>query len=474
MITRIEIDGFKNLVDFTLDFGPLTCIAGPNSAGKSNIFDAIQFLSFLTDHTLIEAALKIRDADRDTSDVRDLFWTDGEQRRQDFKIAVEMIVNPDTKDDFGRPAIAASTFLRYEITINYESPAFEIGSLGRLVLDEEKLDYIKEKDARDHLHFPHSAQNFREPAIINRRRTNSSFIYVQKSSDGIREIVVSHEAGARGPGQRSPADSAPSTIVGTSNSSATPTILAARREMQSWRLLALEPSVMRKPDRFYENAHVSPQGGHLPSTLRRLANGSKKFGREAEDIYAEITSRLSEFVVVSKVEVISDDVRQLLTLQITELSGVKLPASSLSDGTLRFLALAIIAADPESTGVICMEEPENGIHPAKLNVIVNLLRDIAVDTDEKPGQDNPLRQIIVATHSPYFVQLQNKEDLVFALEASIRGKNNKALKVLRCQPLEGTWRARKSISSVGFATVLAYLTNPPDAQLKLPEVPEVD
>ena len=42
MLTRLKSNGFKNLVDFSLDFGPYTCIAGPNGVGKSNIFDAIQ------------------------------------------------------------------------------------------------------------------------------------------------------------------------------------------------------------------------------------------------------------------------------------------------------------------------------------------------------------------------------------------------------------------------------------------------
>ena len=36
MLTRLEVNGFKNLVDFALDFGPFTCIFGPNGAGKSN------------------------------------------------------------------------------------------------------------------------------------------------------------------------------------------------------------------------------------------------------------------------------------------------------------------------------------------------------------------------------------------------------------------------------------------------------
>lgn len=40
MLTRLEVDGFKNLVGVEVDFGPLTCIAGPNSVGKSNLFDA--------------------------------------------------------------------------------------------------------------------------------------------------------------------------------------------------------------------------------------------------------------------------------------------------------------------------------------------------------------------------------------------------------------------------------------------------
>ena len=47
MLTRLEADGFKNLIDFAVDFGPYTCIAGPNGVGKSNVFDAIHFLSLL-------------------------------------------------------------------------------------------------------------------------------------------------------------------------------------------------------------------------------------------------------------------------------------------------------------------------------------------------------------------------------------------------------------------------------------------
>lgn len=473
MLTRLEVDGFKNLVAFSLDLGPFTCIAGPNSVGKSNIFDAIQFLALLTDHTIMEAALKVRGAHPDTSDIRDLFWTDGTRRQERFKIACEMLVEPQVHDDFGRPAEASSTFLRYEIEIRHLPPSSEAGLLGRLVLQSESLTYVTQGEASRHMRFPHSASQFRAAAVKNTRRSASGFISVRTADDGKREIVVHQDGGSRGQGQTAPADSAPRTIVGTSNTSATPTVLAARREMQAWRLLALEPSAMRRPDRFQTEPRVTVNGGHLAATLYRLALHADQNGRDKADVYAEVANRLCDLVSVRSVKVIPDEVRQLLTLHVTEASGVALPASSLSDGTLRFLALAVIAADPEARGVMCMEEPENGIHPAKMPAMVDILREIAVDPDAGPGPENPLRQVIVATHSPAFVQLQNPNDLVFALEASIRLENGAPASILRCQPLTDTWRATQPAKSVGLGTILSYLTAPPGAQLKLPSMQDL-
>jgi hypothetical protein len=43
MITRIEIDGFKSFLDFKLDMPPFLAIVGPNSSGKSNLFDALEY-----------------------------------------------------------------------------------------------------------------------------------------------------------------------------------------------------------------------------------------------------------------------------------------------------------------------------------------------------------------------------------------------------------------------------------------------
>jgi predicted ATPase len=469
MLTRLEANNFKNLIGFASDYGPLTCLAGPNAVGKSNVFDAIHFLSLLADHSLMDAALAVRGADTDTTDLRDLFWTDGHSRSESFTLAAEMIVDGSVIDEFGRPARATSTYLRYDIEIGYEPPG-PSGALGRLVLLAERLNYLTEGEAARRLSFPHSAKSFRRFAISNKRRTTGGFITTERAADGKTEIHIHQDGGSRGKPQKAPAATAPRTIVATSNTSATPTILAARREMQNWRMLALEPSSMRSADRFHDEPHVSAHGDHLASTLYRLGLAATSSGSSAEQVYSKVASRLADFVPVTNVRVIRDDVRQLLTLEVRERSGAWLPARSLSDGTLRFLTLTILGEDPDADGVLCMEEPENGIHPAKMNAMMALLKALAVNAEAKPSGQNPMRQIIIATHSPILVQLMSRDSLVFAVNASIKSATGRATTTIRLRPIMDTWRATKDEPGVGLGTVLSYLTSPPGAQLRIEDL----
>ncbi len=467
MLTRLEVDGFKNLLGFAADFGPFTCIAGPNGVGKSNLFDAIRFLSLLADHNLVMAGSLVRQVGGDTSDLQDLFWRNSSGATQRFRIAAEMLVDRNVTDDFGRPAAATSTFLRYEVEIGYDGPPQRtVGE--RLTLLSEQLHYFTEGKAARRLKFPHSRARFREAAVVNERHSPAGYISVRTAEDGQTEIHIHGDGGSRGPGQVAPAAQARATIVGTSNTSGTPTILAARREMQRWHFLALEPSAMRQPDRFQADPTLSPHGAHLPAVLYRLAAGAS--GDDSEAVYARTANRLAALVPVVGLRVDVDQVRRLLTLVVEEQGGVRLPASSLSDGTLRFLALAVLAADPEATGLYCIEEPENGIHPARLTEMVHLLRDLAVNPDEKPDADNPFRQVIVATHSPAFVQLQRPDDLLFAVETLSRDSGGRPMRTLRCRPVENTWRARSGVPAVGGTTILDYLGNPPCSQLTLPDL----
>ncbi|OLO63631.1 hypothetical protein BKH23_01330 [Actinomyces oris] len=64
MLTRFEVSGFKNLNDVVVEFGPFTCVAGPNAVGKSNLFDAIRFLSGLADSTFTEVCAGVRSVEK--------------------------------------------------------------------------------------------------------------------------------------------------------------------------------------------------------------------------------------------------------------------------------------------------------------------------------------------------------------------------------------------------------------------------
>ncbi len=470
MLTRLEVNGFKNLVNFSLDFGPYTCIAGPNGVGKSNIFDAIRFLSLLTERTINEAALQIRNAGEETGEIEDLLCYGGGKRSDRMSFAAEMIVGETVRDDFGREAKASSSFLRYEVAFRYDPPSPTGGLLGGLTLEREELRPITAGNAGRHLRFPHSKSKFRDSVVFNKRHARSGFISTQIDPETEQAAIVVHQdGGSHGRGRPSPAQGATRTIIGTENTSATPTILAARREMQSWRVLALDPAAMRRPDRYTQPPGIAANGAHIPATLQHLSNLAMEQGERSDVVCQMVSVVLSELVPVNRVEVVKDDVRQLLHLEVEEQSGIKLRANSISDGTLRFLALAAVTEAVDENGVFCMEEPENGIHPAKLEAMHRLLHDIAVDVDELVDLENPLRQVVVATHSPYFVQLQEKGDLVLAKPRMTRSDAGVLMEhLLQCQPYQGTWRCSDEREGMNLLSLQSYLIPPQTAQVAFP------
>src|SRR6202035_5700128 len=99
MLTRLEVDGFKNLLNLQVDRGPFTCIAGANGAGKSNVFDAIQFLSLLASKSFLDAAQEVRGVHgARLGDPRDLFWDGYAAGEHRMKFAAEMIVPQEVED----------------------------------------------------------------------------------------------------------------------------------------------------------------------------------------------------------------------------------------------------------------------------------------------------------------------------------------------------------------------------------------
>lgn len=74
-----------------------------------------------------------------------------------------------------------------------------------------------------------------------------------------------------------------------------------------------------------------------------------------------------------------------------------IPASRLSDGTLRYLCLLAILCDPEPPALVCIEEPELGLHPDMLPKIADLL----ISASERT-------QLVVTTHSDILVDAMSE------------------------------------------------------------------
>ena len=469
MLTRLQVSGFKNLVDIDVRFGPFTCIAGANGTGKSNLFDAIQFLGRLASDTFVDAAASIRAEEDKASSVLSLFHRVGSEYADSISFTAEMIIPDEGVDDLGQEAKATFTFLRYAVELAYRVDE-RLPFPGSFELVKESLEHIKLGEAWKHLRFHHSAKDWRN-SVVKGRRT-APFISTD-FHEGQRVIRLHQDGGSSGRPQTISASNLPRTVLSTVNATESPTALLARREMQSWRLLQLEPSSLRRPDGFMTPPGMGSDGSHLPATLFSLAHSEDQADSDGPDtwVYEQIALRLSELIDdVYEVSVDRDEKRQLFTLQVQDKNGTTHPARSLSDGTLRFLALAVLALDPTAIGVICLEEPENGIHPGRISAMLELLQDIAVDVHRPVAEDNPLRQVIVNTHSPAVVHLVPPESLLIAeTEQAIR--NDKRFQKAVFKWLPDNWRGEASSNekTVMKGRLLYYLNPVPNngSQLSL-------
>jgi len=459
MLTRLTISGFKNLVDVDVRFGPFTCIAGVNGVGKSNLFDAIMFLSVLADKPLLDAARSVRDG---TSDIRTLFHRVGNEFGKCMTFEAEMIVPQNGTDDLGQGAQASITSLRYAITIGYRS---ENGhKQGGLELLKEELTHINRGDALKHFLFSNKPK-WRDSAVTGRR---SGGDFISTDGEGKDRVIKLHQdGGGHGRPRSILATNLPRTVLSTANAAENPTALMAKREMQSWRLLQLEPAALRKPDEISAPTKLSANGSHLAATLYHLPKakhyndqGSTGSDDTALSVYSKVANRLSDLIDdVKAISVDYDEKRELLTAIVTGRDGTPHSARSLSDGTLRFLALVVLELDTEASGLICLEEPENGIHPERIPAMLDLLQDIAMDTNEPIGSDNPLRQVIINTHSPAVVAQIPDESLLVA-ESIELNESGTRYKAVRFSPLGDTWRHKKAtgeVTVVSKGKILSYL-----------------
>jgi predicted ATPase len=457
MLLRLRVQGFKNLRNVTVVFGPLTCFVGPNGVGKSNLFDAIQFLRHLADDEIQVAAEAIRQPTESGFSALDLFWN--RDPNTHLRFDADMLVPLDAEDDFGQRVTPTASLVTYSLGLRYSSEE------NRLVLSHEELKHQKKADARQHVRFPHTPA-FLE-SVVQSKRFGSAFISTE-DVEGQTRIKLHGDGGSRG--RPVPANPSPRTILGGTGSKEYPTIVATRREMSSWHSVHLEPSSLRTPDRFGETASVDEHGRHIAATLRRLAKerGSADgdvapASVQIDQICAEAANQLARLVDgVVDIRVRDDEARQHHVVEVRfRDAGLWMPPRALSDGTLRYLALVAMQMDTRSSRVLCLEEPENGIDSRGVPALMALLRDYAVDPKERIGPDNPLRQVMINSHSSEVVKQLSASEILFV--ESVQGVEGRSAYIRPVSYAEN-WRNDEGVSA---AYLDVWIGGTPRGQLVL-------
>lgn len=141
------------------------------------------------------------------------------------------------------------------------------------------------------------------------------------------------------------------------------------------------------------------------------------------------------------------------------------------------MALCGSSRSPFSSGggkpeLVCLEEPESGIHPTRIAAIIQLLLDIVVDPEFPVDADNPLRQVIVNTHSPGFVESCPADALVVADSAErLDDVSGCRVTTARFSALPRTWRHRLApdVQPVFLPQPLSYLSYTSRAGTPVPD-----
>jgi hypothetical protein len=210
---------------------------------------------------------------------------------------------------------------------------------------------------------------------------------------------------------------------------------------QGVRFVQLNSAAMRHPAPATRPTELELDGTNLPRVVGSLLkNGPGRSGSEGRAAIARWTEHLR--YALEDLESIgwaarAPDNAEYLILKFA--GGLECPSWLLSDGTLRMLALTLPAFLPVPPSLYMVEEPENGVHPHALEIVVKALAAI------------PAAQVFLATHSPLLVQQVGAKPLLcFTRDEKtgvhiIRGQNHPALK---------DWHGTPDLASIFSSRVL--------------------
>jgi predicted ATPase len=366
----IRIRNFRSLADATIgrigyqqgtELPPLMCFIGPNGSGKSTLLDGFAFLADCL-HEGVEAA-----CDKPQRGGFENLRTNGSQGPIEFDLYYR-------QDADSRP-------ITYHFALDAKN--------GIPVVTEETLRQRRK------------GQKHGQPLTFLRLQNGEGEVWSGEATD--------KEEGSRKE-EIKLSDRRKLGITTLGQFAEHPRIVGLRAYLEGWYLCYFVPDAARK---------LSPAGAqkHLDRTGENIGNFVQYLERTYPDRFSSILTKIGQRIpgLVSITHKRSDDHR--LLLQFNE-RGYEDPffQNSMSDGTLKMFAYLLLLEDPEPFPFIGIEEPENGLYHKLLE---QLAREFRRHAENSKGKT----QILVTTHSPYFVDALKPEQ-VWLLEKTNQGFTN--------------------------------------------------
>ena len=392
MLTRIEIDGFKTFEDFSLDLKPLTAIVGPNASGKSNLFDALRFLSLLAQYDIRTAMQGLR------GEPEELFRQTPSGMSESISFAVEVVLGRSGVDAFGTHYKTPAQRLRYELKLALVQSTG--GSPRGIFVRHESCRPIALKDDRaTYLH------NLR----LNRNARVNPFIDLTPIGDAIQ--VRMDGPTKHGRPMRLSLKEASRTALSTVTTAEFPHLYALREVMANIRFLEINPRAARGANDRFEDRALKPDASNLAAVLAYLKQKTSDENRP-DGVLSDIAADLASLIPsVRRLKIRDDPNERQYAFSLEFANELHFSSRVISDGTLRLLALLTILNDPDRRGTLCFEEPENGVHEGRVPMLVEFLRNAATISRDPTV---PSFQILLATHSPKVMASLHDDEIVAA------------------------------------------------------------